>query len=50
MFADYVQAVDAANARLERITKDIADLVESWSMKPLVKALQASGACSSSRW
>jgi transposase len=41
VFADYVQAVTTANARLERITKDIGELVESWSMKPLVKALQA---------
>jgi transposase len=41
VFADYVQAVDAMTARLERITKDIAELVETWSLKPLVKALQA---------
>jgi transposase len=47
VFAVYVQAVDATTARLERLTKDIADLVESWSMKPLFKALQVLRACSS---
>lgn len=41
VLADYVQAVDSASARMERLTKDIAALVESWSMKPLVMALQA---------
>jgi transposase len=41
VLADYLQAVDATTERLERATKDIADLVESWSQKPLVKALQA---------
>ena len=41
VLADYLQAVDATTERLERATKDIADLVESWSQKPLVQALQA---------
>jgi transposase len=41
VMADYIQAVDAANARLERLNKDISDCVESRSLKPLVVALQA---------
>lgn len=41
VLADYVLAVDTATARIARLTKDIAALVESWSMKPLVVALQA---------
>jgi transposase len=38
---DYVQAVEAATARVDRLTKDLTELVESWSQRPLVKALQA---------
>ena len=40
VLADYVAAVDAASERVERLDKDIAELVETWSMKPLVLALQ----------
>lgn len=38
---DYVHAVENATARVERLTQDIVDLIESWSLRPLVKALQA---------
>jgi transposase len=41
VLVDYVHAVDDATARVERLTKDIIELVESWSLRPLVKALQA---------
>jgi transposase len=41
VLVDYVQAVENATARVERLTKDIVELVESWSLRPLVKALQA---------
>jgi transposase len=38
---EYVRAVEEAGARVERLTKDIIELVESWHLKPLVKALQS---------
>jgi transposase len=38
---EYVRAVDEAGARVERLTKDIIELVEAWHLKPLVKALQS---------
>lgn len=41
VLVDCVQAVENATARVERLTKDIVELVESWSLRPLVKALQA---------
>lgn len=41
VLADYIQTVNAASARVDRLTKDIAVLVETWSLKPLVVALQA---------
>ena len=41
VLVDCVQAVESATARVERLTKDIVELVESWSLRPLVKALQA---------
>lgn len=41
VLVDYVQAVENATARVASLTKDIIDLVESWSLRPLVKALQA---------
>ena len=40
VLVDYVRAVEEAGARVERLDKDIAELVGSWSMKPLVVALQ----------
>lgn len=39
VLVDYLQAVELATQRVEQLTKDIAELVEQWSMKPLVKAL-----------
>ena len=36
-----MRAVEEASARVERLTKDIVELVESWHLKPLVTALQA---------
>ena len=41
VLVDHLHAVEQATARVERLTQDIAELVESWSLKPLVKALQA---------
>jgi transposase len=41
VLVDYVQSVENATARVARLTKDITDLVETWSLRPLVKALQA---------
>ena len=41
VLVDYVHAVESGTARVERLTKDIVDLVEHWSLRPLVKALQA---------
>ena len=41
VLVDYVQAVENGTARVARLTKDIVDLVETWTLRPLVKALQA---------
>jgi transposase len=41
VLVDCVQAVENATSRVERLTQDIVELVESWSLRPLVKALQA---------
>lgn len=41
VLTDYQHAVEEATSRVERLTKDIAELVESWALKPLVKSLQA---------
>jgi transposase len=40
VLVDYVHAVEEAGARITRLDKDITELVESWSLKPLVQALQ----------
>jgi transposase len=40
VLVDSVHAVENATARVELLTKDIVELVESWSLRPLVKALQ----------
>jgi transposase len=40
VLVDYVHAVEEARARITRLDKDITELVESWSLKPLVQALQ----------
>lgn len=39
--AGYLLALDQATARVEELTKDITELVEQWSLGPLVTALQA---------
>lgn len=39
VLVDYLQAVELATQRVEQLTKDIAELVDQWSLKPLVKAL-----------
>ena len=41
VLVDYVHAVENGTARVARLTKDIVDLIESWSLRPLVKALQS---------
>ncbi|HVR07348.1 MAG TPA: IS110 family transposase [Thermoanaerobaculia bacterium] len=41
VLVDYLKAVEDGAERVNRLTKDIAELVESWSLAPLVKALQA---------
>ena len=38
---DYLKTAQDCSARVERLTKSIVELVESWSLRPLVKALQA---------
>jgi len=40
VLVDYVHAVEQASERVARLDKDIAQLVETWSLKPLVEALQ----------
>ncbi len=41
VYEDYVCAVEEAVQRTDRLTKSIAELVETWALKPLVVALQA---------
>ncbi|MEI6226610.1 MAG: IS110 family transposase [Deltaproteobacteria bacterium] len=38
---DYVRTVQDQTERVDRLTKRILELVETWSLRPLVKALQA---------
>jgi transposase len=38
---DYLRTVEDLSERVERLTKSIVELVETWSLRPLVKALQA---------
>jgi transposase len=38
---DYIHAVQGAEARLDRLTRQIEELLPSWSMAPVVAALQA---------
>lgn len=40
VLVDYTHTVEEATARVARLDKDIAALVETWSAKPLVRALQ----------
>ena len=41
VFQDYVDAVSDAEARVERLTGQIADLLPGWSLAPVVAAVQA---------
>lgn len=41
VLADCIRAVEEATARVERLEKDIEEAVETWSLAPLVRALQA---------
>jgi len=41
VFQDYVDAVADAEARVERLTGQIADLLPSWTLAPVVEAVQA---------
>ncbi len=41
VLADNIRAVEEATVRVERLEKDIEELVETWSLAPLVRALQA---------
>lgn len=41
VFQDYVDAVSDAEARVERLTTQIADLLPSWSLASVVEAVQA---------
>jgi len=38
---DYIHAVTDAEARVERLTKQIAELLPGWSLAPVVEAVQA---------
>jgi transposase len=38
---DYILTIEQASSRLERLTLDIAELVERWTLGPLVRGLQA---------
>jgi transposase len=38
---DYIDAVADAEARVERLTQQIADLLPTWSLAPIVAAIQA---------
>jgi transposase len=41
VLSDYLNTVEQALARVERLTADISELVERWTLGPLVRALQA---------
>ena len=41
VLSDYINTVEQALARVERLTADITELVERWTLGPLVRALQA---------
>jgi transposase len=41
VLTDYLHTVEQAAERVEQLTRDIAELVESWTLAPLVKSLQA---------
>jgi len=41
VLADYLYTLERASERVAQLERDIAELIESWHMLPLVKALQA---------
>lgn len=41
VLAEYVQAIEDAGVRLDRLSKQVAEAVASWSMAPVVEAYQA---------
>lgn len=41
VLVDYLRAVEVSTERVARLDQDIGELVQSWSLLPLVKALQA---------
>jgi transposase len=41
VLVSYLHAVEQATERVAQLTRDISEMVETWSLKPLVKALQA---------
>jgi transposase len=41
VLTDYLRTVEQAAERVEQLTRDMEELVKSWSLAPLVKALQA---------
>jgi transposase len=41
VLVDYLKTVEDTSERVNRLTKDISELVESWKLAPLVKALQS---------
>ena len=40
MLSDYLHTLDQASARVQRLTADLGELVERWTLGPLVRALQ----------
>jgi transposase len=40
VLVDYLHVVEEVEARVERLTSDIAELVKTWALRPLVMALQ----------
>jgi transposase len=41
VLVSYLRTVEQATERVAQLTRDITELVETWSLKPLVQALQA---------
>ena len=41
VLAEYIQAIEDAEVRVDRLTKQVATTVASWSMAPVVEAYQA---------
>ena len=41
VLAEYRQAIEAADTRLERLTRQVTETVGSWSMAPVIAAYQA---------